>query len=99
MTGPILPILFGFFYLMLRGWKGAVRELSSRRRYTLNSPVTSMDEDDWPAGDAGGGTAVVRAPPRPAEVRAQLEAAELAVKLRDEAAARAAEQQQQQVQE
>ena len=83
MTGPILPVLVCFFYLMLRGWKSAVRELSSRRRYTLNSPVTSMEEDDWPPADVSAGTTVVVAPPRPAEVKARLEAAELAMRLRE----------------
>jgi hypothetical protein len=81
LTGPILPVLFACFFLMLRGWRGAVSELSSRRRYTLNSPVHSMEEEDWP--EASTGAAVVAAPPQPAEVAARLEAAELAAALRE----------------
>ncbi|GBF96995.1 hypothetical protein Rsub_09792 [Raphidocelis subcapitata] len=68
--GPILPVLFGFYLLMLRGWRGAVHDLSSRRRYTLNSPLQTRDEE----GEEGAGlppapapgNAVVIAPPRPA---------------------------------
>ncbi|KIZ05276.1 hypothetical protein MNEG_2681 [Monoraphidium neglectum] len=82
LTGPILPALFVCFFLMLRGWKGSVKELSSRRRYTLNSPVHSMEEEDWPEASAGS-VAVVAAPPRPDEVAARLEAAELAARLRE----------------
>lgn len=82
ITGPILPVLFGCFFLMLRGWRGAVRELSSRRRYTLNSPIHSFEEEEmWP--EASTGNAVVAAPPRPSEVAARLEAAELAARLRE----------------
>ena len=80
ISGPILPLLFAFYLAMLRGWRGAVHELSSRRRYTLNSPVHTFEEDDeegltWspPPGGAAlapslaaGGAAVVAAPPRPA---------------------------------
>jgi hypothetical protein len=83
ISGPILPVLFTFYFFMLRGWTRAVRELSSRRRYTLNSPMhTVEEEDEWPAAGAPGAV-VVAAPPRPAEVAARLEAAELAARLRE----------------
>lgn len=76
ITGPILPTLFGCFFLMLRGWLGAVRELSSRRRYTLNSPMhTGEEEEPWPQPSAG--SAVVVAPPQP------LQPAEVAARVRD----------------
>ncbi|KAI8467681.1 MAG: TLC ATP/ADP transporter-domain-containing protein [Monoraphidium minutum] len=77
LTGPILPVLFACFFLMARGWTGAVAELSSRRRYTLNSPIHTVDLDDDSGGGGGGGgaepwpqpsagsVAVVAAPPRP----------------------------------
>jgi len=86
LSGPILPVMFAFFFAMLRGWKGAVTHLSQRRRYTLNSPMHSQEEDGgedspWPQPSAG--SAVVAAPPRPAEVAARLEAAELAARLRE----------------
>ncbi len=84
ISGPILPIMAVFYLAMVRGWVGSVKHLSARRRYTLNSPMHSQEEDgeDWPAA-AGPGSAVVAAPPRPDEVAARLEAAELAARLRE----------------
>ncbi|GBF96975.1 hypothetical protein Rsub_09772 [Raphidocelis subcapitata] len=83
ISGPILPILFVVYFGILRGWLDAVRDLSARRRYTLNSPMHSLEEEDpWPQPGAAG-AAVVAAPPRPEEVAARLEAAELAARLRE----------------
>lgn len=73
MTGPILPILFLCFTLMAHGWTRAVHELSSRRRYTIHSPVHTFEEEEDGGGGEGwaglqpsaGSAAVVAAPPRP----------------------------------
>jgi AAA family ATP:ADP antiporter len=49
----IMPVLFAFFFAMLRGWNSAVYTLSNVRHYSYDSPISSLDEDAE-GGDGGG---------------------------------------------
>jgi hypothetical protein len=60
---------------MLRGWRGAVKTLAHHRKFTMNSPLATLDEDEWPAPNTAGNVVVV-APPMPAAVAARLQALE-----------------------
>jgi AAA family ATP:ADP antiporter len=50
LSGPTLPLMWSVYWAMLRAWNASVHELSSRRRYTITSPLatplTSLDESD-----------------------------------------------------
>ncbi|WIA19646.1 hypothetical protein OEZ85_005580 [Tetradesmus obliquus] len=51
ITG-IMPVMFGVFFLMLRGWRSAVHELSQVRHYSYDSPSSSMEEEEEDAAAA-----------------------------------------------
>ncbi|WIA39918.1 hypothetical protein OEZ86_013359 [Tetradesmus obliquus] len=56
ITG-IMPVMFGVFFLMLRGWRSAVHELSQVRHYSYDSPSSSMEEEEEDAAAAAAAAA------------------------------------------